>query len=90
MACLTHNGNCSAPFPGVSLQPGSQPACLLCLQPHQSLQLRGLLSLCVEGGKLAFTFSIHFFFSLGKQNPPVLAPNFLEEAEAEGAETGGE
>jgi hypothetical protein len=27
---------------------------------------------------------------LGKQNPPVLAPNFLEEAEAEGAETGGE
>lgn len=89
MACLTHNGNCSALFPGVSLQPGFQPACLLCLQPLQSLQLIGLLCLCVEGGKLAFTFSI-LFSSLGKQNPQALAPNFLEEAEAEGAETGGE
>lgn len=34
--------------------------------------------------------SLYFFFPSGKQNPQALAPNPLEEAEAEGAETRGE
>lgn len=90
MACLTHSAIVLLRSQGFlcSLAP-SQPV-FSASSPTKRLQLTGLLSLCVEGGKLAFTVSILFFSLWASKNPHALAPNFLEEAQAEGAETGGE
>ena len=78
MACLTHNDNCSALFPGVSpSSPGSQTA-WNCRRPSPPTPCARRPCCAPEEGKAGFYISFPFFFCM-QAEAQASAPNLLEE-----------
>lgn len=78
MACLTHNDNCSALFPGVSpSSPGSQTA-WNCRRPSPPTPCARRPCCAPEEGEAGFYISFPFFFCM-QAEAQASAPNLLEE-----------